>query len=136
MRSTRRWWRAHRVDRSLGPPLSTESAIGKSRDRAAIFGGGHETHNVGYAALPENPHAGTIPAVAAARGQSHAGDTFLRCAEPPPDWLLAQAGGVSSASTGGHPAKDFRCTTAWRPRAHPYGSASGRYATPNQTVQP
>jgi len=94
------------------------------------------TINVGCAALPEKPHAGTIPGVAAARGQSHAGHTFLRCAEFPPDWLLAQVGGISSASTGGHPAKDVRGTTALRPRAHPYDSAARRFAPPNQTVQP
>jgi len=87
--STRRWWRAHRVDLSLRAPPPTECAIGRSRDLAAIFGGGRVTNNVGCAALPENPHAGPIPAGVAARGQSNAGHTMLRCAEPPPDWLPA-----------------------------------------------
>ena len=75
--------------------------------------GGRVTNNVGCAALPENPHARPIPAGAAARGQAHAGHTMLRCAEPPPDWLPAQVGGTSSASTGGHPSKEFRWTTDW-----------------------
>jgi len=61
---------------------------------------------------------------------------MLRCAKPSPDWLPAQVGGTSSASTGGHPAKDFRCTTALRPRAHPCDSASRRPPPPDQTVQP
>jgi len=61
---------------------------------------------------------------------------MLRCAEPPPDWLPAQVGGTSSASTGGHPAKEFRCTTALRPRTHPCDSASRRPPPPKQTVQP
>jgi len=96
--------------------------------------GGRVTNNVGCAALPENPHPGPIPAGAAARGQSHAGHTTLRCAEPPPDWLPAQISGTSSASTGGHPATEFRCTTALRPRAHPCDSASRRPPPSNQTV--
>jgi len=70
-------------------------------------------NTVGCAALPENPHARPIPARAAARGQSHAGHTMLRCAEPPPDWLSAQVGGTSSASTGG---ATLRKNTAARPQ--------------------
>jgi len=98
--------------------------------------GGRVTNNVCCAAPPENPHAGPIPAGAAARGLSHAGHTMLRCAEPPPDWLPAQVGGTSSVSTGGHPAKEFRCKTALRPPAHPSDSASRRHPPPNQTFQP
>jgi len=94
------------------------------------------TKHLGCAALPENSHAGPIPAGAAARRQSHARHTMLRCTEPPPIWLPAHVGGTSSESTGGHPAKGFRCTTALRPRAHPCDSASRRPLPPNHTVQP
>jgi len=120
---------------SLHAPASTESALGRSRDRAVIFGGGRVPKSLCCAALPENTRARPIPAGAAARGQSHARHTKLRRAEPPPEQLWAQVGGISSTSTGGHPAKVFRCTTALRPRAHPCHGASRRPSPPNHTVQ-
>jgi len=85
MRSTRRLWPAHRIDLSLRAPPPTEIAFGRSRDRAAIFGGGRMPNSLCSAALSANPHAGLIPAGAAARGQSHARHTMLGCADPPPD---------------------------------------------------
>jgi len=98
--------------------------------------GGRVTNTVGCAALPENPHARPIPAGAAARGQSHVGHTMLRCVKPPPDWRPAQVGDTRKASTGGHPAKEFRCTTALGTRASPCDSASRRPPPPNQIVEP
>jgi len=72
VRSKRRWWRAHCDDQSLHAPPPTESSFGRSRDRAAIFGGGRVPKSLCCAALPVNPTAGPISAGAAARGQSHA----------------------------------------------------------------
>jgi len=127
----RRWWRARRV---APRPAPTESAFGRSRDRADILGGGRVPKILCCAALPANPRARPNPAGAAARGQSHARHTILRCAEPPPEQLWAQVGGISSTLIGGHPAKVFRCTTAMRPRAHPCHGASRRPSPPNHTV--
>jgi len=72
---------------SFHAPPPTESAFGRSRDRAFIFGGGRAPKIWCCAALPANPRARPISADAAARGQSHARHTMLRCAEPLPEQL-------------------------------------------------
>jgi len=103
VRSTRRWWRAHRVDPSLRALPPTESAFGRSRDRAANFGGGRVPKILCCAARPANPHAGTIPAGAAARGQPHARHTMLRCAEPPPVSSQRRLGAPAARQLGAPP---------------------------------
>jgi len=90
---------------SLHAPAPTESALGRSRDRGVIFGGGRVPKRLCCAALPAHPRARPIPAGATVGGQSHARHTILRCAKPPPNSSDRRLGASAARQQGATPPK-------------------------------